>query len=526
MRSMGLGVSAWTLLMLCLPCAMGNLLISQVVEGSSYNKVAVISNRGTFPVDTRGYAVRVGFNGRGWASRGFPLDGVLQPGEAYYICNSRVAREWLEYCDELENQLNFNGNDAIGLFKDGKLIDKFGDETGMGLGKGSKGFEINGVPKATQDNTILRLDEVTSGTSDWEESSRTQWSILPQDSLVTPQGRTVTLTGGSGSEDTEGPGTPVLRPTAKEPTLKRKGKVVVGTFNVEWLYDGVKDVSMSPYRNNPEAAQKHLSRIAQIIGKIDPDIMNLAEVEDEKVLNSLVSEAGNGMEGFFVQGTDTFLGQDVALISKVRPTSMSRTDGRANTPVEGSQCGFNGKSDTSVSKNYFATFDDQKIFPFKFAMVGAHFKAIPTKPSACAKREGQAAVLQRVIKNLISEGYEVVVLGDLNDYSDLFKGIADFSPTSKVLSMLRDPDNDGEDELRNVLEIIPVKQRYTAHWDRNRNDKVDGDHELSAIDHILLTKKLWDRVERAWVLDDHDPAVVSDHWPLMVELKTDIKDEL
>lgn len=523
-------VSAWACALLAawLPLTSGSLLISQVMEGSSFNKAVVVSNRGAAPIATMGYSVRLAYNGGGWLEEGFPVNvDVLGPGDMYYICNTKIGKEGVGFCDDFQKQLLFNGNDAIGLFKGGVLVDKVGDETEGGQEEGSEGFTVNGVPQATRNHTIVRMNEVVEGTSDWEASSSSQWSIFPEDSLVVSPENVVVISknaGGAPASGTTGSTSrvpakpPVLMPTPKEPTVNRNGSLLVGTFNAEWLFDGIGDVARSPYANNPEAAEKHLQNIAKIIGNINPDIMNLCEVEDGVVLDKLVAAAGNGMERFFIQGTDTFLGQDVALISKARPTFMSRTNERVSFPVERSTCGYSREETTSVSKNYFAKFDDQKIFPFKFAMVGAHLKAIPLEPSSCAKREGQAVVLQKVIKDLIDQGYEVMVLGDLNDYSPVAPGPARYQPKSTVLKRLRDVDNDGVDELHNVLEKIPQPQRYTAHWDKNKNGKVDDVSELSAIDHILLTKKLWDRVTGSWVVNRIDSD--SDHWPLMVQLQT------
>lgn len=299
------------------------------------------------------------------------------------------------------------------------------------------------------------------------------------------------------------------------------GKLVVGTFNVEFLFDGVKDPSFAPFSANPEIAQQHLGNISTIIKKINPDIMALCEVENREMVDRLAASVGKDTTGYFVQGTDAFTGQDVALLSKFPPQNILRTDERSEYPLKGSKCGSTIKSQTSVSKNFIATYDDPKLFPFKFAILAAHLKAYPTDASSCAKREGQAHVLQKTAARLIDEGYELMIMGDLNDFSDKSEDVDKNLPTSRVLSMLRDPDNDDVDELKNVMDFIPVEARYTAIYDRNRNGKIDGNFELSQIDHILLTNGLWNRVDKAWIDQEYNPFMVSDHWPLMVELRID-----
>ena len=61
--------------------------------------------------------------------------------------------------------------------------------------------------------------------------------------------------------------------------------------------------------------------------------------------------------------------------------------------------------------------------------------------------------------------------------------------------------------------------RYTAFWDRNRNDRVDRPRELSAIDHILVAPALADRVIAVEIPHGHDPRRVTDHFPVVAHFR-------
>ena len=84
---------------------------------------------------------------------------------------------------------------------------------------------------------------------------------------------------------------------------------------------------------------------------------------------------------------------------------------------------------------------------------------------------------------------------------------------------VQDVDDDGADELTNLISMIPEDQRYSDWWDHAPADGGDnGVGEHSQLDHLLVTPGLRSRVQRVWIDHGHNPADVSDHWPLMAEL--------
>ena len=97
-------------------------------------------------------------------------------------------------------------------------------------------------------------------------------------------------------------------------------------------------------------------------------------------------------------------------------------------------------------------------------------------------------------------------------------------PTSHALRILQDIDGDGSMDLFNVVGQMAIADRYSDWWDHDTelssaNHADDGTAEHSELDHMLLTPGLRDRVTRVWIDHGHNPADVSDHWPLMAQLQ-------
>ena len=104
------------------------LYFSEYIEGSSFNKALEVANTSGGSVNMSGYSVRKQTNGAGSWSSGINLSGNLNNGEVYVLANSSANADIISKADFTggNSELTFNGNDAIGLFKDGVLIDIIG----------------------------------------------------------------------------------------------------------------------------------------------------------------------------------------------------------------------------------------------------------------------------------------------------------------------------------------------------------------------------------------------------------------
>ncbi|MBW8362918.1 MAG: endonuclease [Kaistella sp.] len=138
------------------------LYISEYVEGTSNNRAIELTNATPDPVDLSNYSIQKQVNGAGTWGSNFPLTGTLAPNTAFVILNSNASFT----CTFTSNMsvggapMDFNGNDPIGLFKNGVLIDIVGTFNG-----GSVNFAAD---------TTLRRNVNNPSTT----YSATQWDIF------------------------------------------------------------------------------------------------------------------------------------------------------------------------------------------------------------------------------------------------------------------------------------------------------------------------------------------------------------
>lgn len=288
------------------------------------------------------------------------------------------------------------------------------------------------------------------------------------------------------------------------------GTVRLAAFNVEFLFDGEGDEGQAdfPWKGDPAAARAHRDSVARVIRSIDADVLVMPEVENEEVLEMLIREslADMGYRPYFVQGTDRFTGQDVGILARVPVEAVGRTDERA--PVGTTRQTY------GVSKNIWARVDLDGV---PATIIGVHFLARPDDPTRKPQREAQAEVIRRLVVQEMAAGRAVAVMGDLNDFDPDVPDIAGSTPISDVLAIVKSAGPGPEDDLHNVMADVPQIKRYTAFWDRNRNGEIDS-NEYSAIDHVLLSPRLYRALREVQFVHNHDPRLVSDHFPIVVTL--------
>jgi exonuclease III len=306
---------------------------------------------------------------------------------------------------------------------------------------------------------------------------------------------------------------------------KDKSKLRIVQYNVEWLFVDYCATSDCPgngcaWANQTEAIN-HLNQVAKVIQELNPDIINLCEVEGCDELNMLVKSTQNpAYYPYMVKGKDTGTGQNVGMLTVVDPlVSLYRTEERVNYPIPGSMCGYTGQTtDTGVSKHYITEFSTNGI---KFAMIGAHLIAFPTDKTRCAEREAQAQVLQNVIYGYVEKGYEIIFLGDLNDFDAEVVDANNNKPTSMVLDILKGNagTNSGLYNLFNIATNIPQEKRFTDWYDKNTDCK-SSLVEFSMIDHILVTPRLQEKIVGQFIYQGYSEycgTLNSDHYPVVLD---------
>ncbi len=138
--------------------AAAELFISEYIEGSSYNKALEIYNGTGSAVDLSAYTLELYSNGADSPSRSTALTGTLADGDVYVLAHPSADPLILEVADETNSSvINFNGDDAIALRKNGELVDVFGQigvDPGTAWGSGDS---------ATVNNSLRRKPTVCQG---------------------------------------------------------------------------------------------------------------------------------------------------------------------------------------------------------------------------------------------------------------------------------------------------------------------------------------------------------------------------
>ena len=307
---------------------------------------------------------------------------------------------------------------------------------------------------------------------------------------------------------------------------KDKTSLRLVQYNVEWLFIDYCNSSQCPGTGCPwktlDDAETHLSYVVDVINELQPDIINFCEVEGCDELEEVVDklETTNSYKYYLKQGTDSSTGQNVGFLTTIDPlVNLYRTETRVSYPIPGSTCGYTGSGSSGVSKHYITEFN---LGDMKVAMIGAHFIAFPTDPSRCAQREAQAQVLQYVVTNYVSKDYEIILLGDMNDYDGDVLDMNSDKPTSKTLRILKGMEGEMKNtySLVNVANKIPQSERYTDWYDSDNNCNTSSQKDYSMIDHVLVSSKLEKKIIRAQIYHGYKEYCGkwnSDHYPVVID---------
>ena len=149
------------------------LFFSEYVEGSGNNKAIEIVNLTDNAIDLSAYSIKKQSNGAGSWINEFPLSGTINVNDVFVTINYQTDdATLLKEVDLMSPEagygapINFNGNDPVGLFKDGVLIDIIG---------------VLGVTQKNYENmTLRRKNSVTVPTTNYNAS---EWDEFPQNTV-------------------------------------------------------------------------------------------------------------------------------------------------------------------------------------------------------------------------------------------------------------------------------------------------------------------------------------------------------
>ena len=130
-----------------------DLFFSEYIEGSGSNKALEIANFTGNSINLNNYSLKLSSNGNSnWTiNYNFPINSFIENEGVYVIANGGAT-----ICNEVYDNLNnsitgFNGNDAIGLFKNDILIDIIGT--------------LGNSDTFAQNTTLVRNSDVAAGSS-------------------------------------------------------------------------------------------------------------------------------------------------------------------------------------------------------------------------------------------------------------------------------------------------------------------------------------------------------------------------
>ncbi len=291
----------------------------------------------------------------------------------------------------------------------------------------------------------------------------------------------------------------------------------VGTWNVEWFFDHdpMDDGSTIGHQFAAPSEEEYLARVADIasgIAAMNPDVMALQEIENEKVVQDVADELETthslSYNVAFVQGGDTHTGQDVAFLVK---------DG---LNIDASRFPFTFSGDTSfknLSKHLALTIE---VEGEPVTIVTIHLITNLTD------RKRQAKSLHAWVASLAAGN--LIVLGDFNTG---LSPTATSTPATSEMGIISGLDTaTTADDLADVHQFLPVDQRAT-HVSNKAFDRVllsQSLNDSAGLRFLSLTRHrdlaIKDAEDQGGGVDydlDDDEQDVSDHFPLLAVFDTD-----
>ena len=304
----------------------------------------------------------------------------------------------------------------------------------------------------------------------------------------------------------------------------------IASFNLEWLTATAHETRMAPWKDEAQL-ESHRRALARILAEdVRADIVCVLEVTSRAALDKLAAEPALRKSGYRVlhlESGDTGTGQDVAFLVRIPLDKFGGAEIRrfADTLAapghQKTRPGGKG-SRARLTKHAVVCLTSGDL---KVCVLGLHLLAHPDDRGRTARREIQARIAAGLIRTeIVAKGYVPIVLGDFNDFDPELALPADGKGkperTRKVLSLVRDfdPARKGPEMLNAAGRIFPESDRYSAYWDKNKNEKRDAGEPVSLIDHILLDNSLSARLGKVEILHGSHDGSVSDHWPLVVEI--------
>ncbi|WP_262371875.1 cell wall-binding repeat-containing protein [Rossellomorea aquimaris] len=374
--------------------ALQDLIISEYIEGSSYNKAIELYNGTGEAIDLSNYSLELHSNGAATTDKILPLSGTLDAGEVFVIAHKDADAEILAQADIVDSYvINFNGDDPITLKKNDNIIDSIG-QTGVKV-------------SFAADVSITRNDSVLTGDVDVTDAFdlSVEW---------TDQGKDVFSDLGTHLSDEPAPEpTPIELSTIAEARTAPKGTVVkvqgIATASFEaggqtnlFIQDGTAGVIVRGSGLTAEPGDEVVAegKLSDYYGmqQIEATASNVEITEEDKgvpspaslISTDLSAENGEDHEGMFVEFTD------VTVESKDGNGNFTATDSSGEFVIKP-----NDSTMLEVGKTYEIlrgvvdyNFDEYKLVPRNTSDVIETAFSVTADPASGSVVDGTMVTLQ------------------------------------------------------------------------------------------------------------------------------------
>lgn len=146
-----------------------DLIISEYIEGSSFNKAIEIYNGTGAAVDLSVYSLELHTNGAAAAANKVSLTGTLANNDTYVLYHNDANADIQSKGNQANDSvINFNGNDPVVLKKSGTIIDSIG--------------QVGSSADYGKDVTLVRNSNIVAGDTIIDDAfNPAEWTTLPKD---------------------------------------------------------------------------------------------------------------------------------------------------------------------------------------------------------------------------------------------------------------------------------------------------------------------------------------------------------
>ena len=279
-------------------------------------------------------------------------------------------------------------------------------------------------------------------------------------------------------------------------------ELTIATYNVRFLYDSNKDSFNDPYTEDekrPSKKEDEKKALANVISKLDADIIALQEVESIGVLNDFNKNYLNNKYEYIslIEGNNV-VGIDVAIMSKIPIYSSTSFRHQSSVTIDGEKCYF-ARDLLLVSFKMDSIIEDKEGF---FFIAVVHLKS-----SYGGYKENQIKRLHEInlIKNIVKDytsyfkDFKYILLGDFND--------TDSSPVIKAITS------------KNGLNLINPSENIK---DKKQRRTFSSKKPSKQIDYIFFSDKMYKYFVKDSIKvynEDDNLKKASDHLPIYCKIK-------